>query len=155
VPGARKTPHDFLRWFFLSSRAFQSYGPEGARRRSRRDTEREQQLQTFMRWATTPTWADPRWARKAQRASVNDPVRLSHIAKAVGRDVMLPQQQSVSDYLWSPHPSSDPDRQIATRALQPVVSGLPKILRYLGMLAGWWITTLYDAQQTTGRNTRS
>lgn len=52
------SPLDFLRWFFLSSKAFAASRFAAVRRRTERDAARERAFESFKTWAGVVTWAE-------------------------------------------------------------------------------------------------
>lgn len=166
------TPLEFLRWFFLSSRAFSMSQISSRRRRTSRDDERERALEVFEKWAGVLTWAEFDLAQKLTRVDLSRPRSLREIAQAVhladqrlfdvarmqaGRIVhaVFPADQrghdpdGVAGSYESGQPPSDSD-WIAWEGLKPVIQQVPKILRYLGLLIGWQIAVLYEASRLPG-----
>lgn len=170
------SPLEFLRWFFLSSHAFSMSQLSAAPKRTARDVSREEALKSFAKWGGLLTWAEfdlfkalaqvdptkPRSMKEIARSLLAADERILDIARDQARRILhalfppghLPEDSDVRALFETEKPTSGTDDWIAWSALNPVISETPKILRYLGLLIGWQIAVLQEANLKIGGSAR-
>src|SRR5712692_7037563 len=168
------SPLGFLRWFFLSSHAMDTYRTASKHRRGARDEARDRALQVFKQWGGVLTWAEFDLHKALRAAEAGGSVsfkelvrsvrqrdeRLLDIVRSQARRILTalfpraqePSGRDVESLFRSDQPSSvGGDDWIAWEALRPVIAQVPKVLRYLGLLMAWQIAILRRAARASKR----
>jgi hypothetical protein len=168
------SPLGFLRWFFLSSHAMDTYRTASKHRRGARDEARDRALQVFKQWGGVLTWAEFDLHKALRAAEAGGPVsfkelvrsvkqpdeRLLDIVRSQARRILTalfpraqePSGRDVESLFRSDQPSSvGGDDWIAWEALRPMIAQVPKVLRYLGLLMAWQIAILRRAARASKR----